>query len=113
MHVSRLGLTISPSKKEIVVFNGAPLGAWHGGHELPQPASIKHLTLVFHESGDMSPGLGNLEQHGTGAAAHWNAKIWHEALLWSKSFPIMVCLIDAIARPMIIVMIVAWPSSQS
>ena len=40
-----LGLTISPSKTEVVVFNGTASGTWHvGQHVLPQSASFKYLA---------------------------------------------------------------------
>ena len=93
-----LGLTISPSKTEVVVFNGTASSTWHvGQHQLPQSASFKYLGLVFHESGSMSPAFAKLAQNGKGVAARLNAK--HEALMCSKSFPMMRRLFDAVVRP--------------
>ena len=70
-----LGLTISPSKTEVVVFNGATPAMWHvGQHVLPQSASYKYLGLDFHESGSMLPAFAKLAQHGNGAAACLSAK---------------------------------------
>ena len=93
-----LGLTISPSKAEVVVFNGTASSTWHvGQHQLPQSASFKYLGLVFHESGGMSLAFRKLAQNGKGAAARLNAK--HKALICSKSFPMMRRLFDAVVRP--------------
>ena len=93
-----LGLTISPSKTEVVVFNGTASGTWHvGQHVLPQSASFKYLGLVFHESGSILPAFAKLAQNGKGAAARLSAK--HKALMCSKSFPMMRRLFDAVVRP--------------
>ncbi|RYE04530.1 MAG: reverse transcriptase family protein [Rickettsiaceae bacterium] len=93
-----LGLTVSPSKTEVVVFNGIASDTWHvGRHQLPQSASFKYLGLVFHESGSMSSAFAKLAQNGKGAAARLNAK--HKALMCNKSFPMMRRLFDAVVRP--------------
>ena len=93
-----MGLTISRSKTEVVVFNGMASGTWHvGDHVLPQSASFKYLGLTFHVSGSMSSAFAKLAQNGKGAAAHLSAT--HKALMCSKSFPMMRCLFDAIVRP--------------
>ena len=93
-----LGLTISPSKTEVVVFNGTASGTWHvGQHVLPQSASFKYLGLVFHESGSILPAFAELAQNGKGAAARLSAK--HKALTCSNSFPMMRRLFDAVVRP--------------
>ena len=51
-----MGLVISPTKTEVVVFNGpATASTWRvGAQVLPQSASFKYLGLIFHESGTMS-----------------------------------------------------------
>ena len=70
-----LGLTISPSKTEVVVFNGSSSDTWHvGQHVLPRSASFKYLGIVFHESGGMTEALARLLQNGKGAAARLSAK---------------------------------------
>lgn len=93
-----LGLTISRSKTEVMVFNSTVSGTWHvGGHVLPQSASFKNLGLTFHESGIMSSAFAKLAQNGKGAAARLSAT--HKTLMCSKSFPMMRCLFDAIVRP--------------
>ena len=93
-----LGLTISPSKTEVVVFNGSSSDTWHvGQHVLPRSASFKYLGIVFHESGGMTEALARLLQTGKGAAARLSAK--HKALMCDKSFPMMRRLFDAVVRP--------------
>ena len=93
-----LGLTISPSKTEGVVFNGSSSDTWHvEQHVLPQSASLKYLGIVFHESGGMTEALARLLQNGKGAAARLAAK--HKALMCDISFPMMRRLFDAIERP--------------
>ena len=93
-----LGLTISPSKTEVVVFNGSSCDTWHvGQHVLPRSASFKYLGIVFHESGSMTEALARLLQNGKGAAARLAAK--HKALMCDKSFPMMRRLFDAVVRP--------------
>ena len=72
-----LGLTISPSKTEVAVFNGS--------------------SIVFHESGGMTEALARLLQNGKVAAARLSAK--HKALMCDKSFPMMRRLFDAVVRP--------------
>ena len=43
-----LGLTISPSKTEVVVFNGSSPDTWHvGRHVLPWSASFKYLGICL------------------------------------------------------------------
>ena len=65
-----LGLTISPSKTEVVVFNGSSSDTWHvGQHVLPRSASFKYRGIVFHESGGITEALARLLQNGKGAAA--------------------------------------------
>ena len=60
---------------------------------------LKHLGLVFHESGSILPAFAKLAQNGKGAAARLSAK--HKALMCSKSFPMMRRLFDAVVRPMV------------
>ena len=61
-----LGLTISPSKTEVVVFNGTASGTWHvGQHVLPQSASFKYLALVFHESGSILPAFAEWQGYSS------------------------------------------------
>ena len=93
-----LGLTISPTKTEVVVFNGCTSDTWHvGQHQLPQAASFKYLGFVFHESGSMSPAFGRLAQNGKGANARLHAK--YKGLICDKSFPMMRRLFDAVVLP--------------
>ena len=74
-----LGLTISPSKTE-VVFIGSSSDTWHvGQHVLPRSASFKYLGIVFHKSGGMTEALARLLQTGKGSAARLSAK--HKALM--------------------------------
>ena len=60
-----LGLVISPTKTEVVVFNGpGTANTWRiGAQVLPQSASFKYLGLIFHESGTMSYALQMLWVH--------------------------------------------------
>ena len=93
-----LRLTISPSKTEVVIFNGSSSDTWHSGqHVLPRSASFKYLGIVFPESGGMTEALARLLQNGKGAAARLSAK--HKALMCDKSFPMMRRLFDAVVRP--------------
>ena len=68
-----MGLTISPTKTEVVVLNRAspqPYFSWHvGAQQLPVSASFKHLGLILHayESGSMTSALARLLQNGQGA----------------------------------------------
>ena len=83
-----LGLTISPSKTEVAVFNGSSSDTWLvGQHVLPRSLCFKYLGIVFHESGSMTEALARLLQNGKGAAARLSAK--HQALMCDKSFPMM------------------------
>ena len=89
-----MGLTISPSKTEVVVFNGSSSDTWHAGqHFLPRSASFKgllkfkYLGIVFHESGGMKEALARLLQNGKGATARLSAE--HKALMCDVSFPMM------------------------
>ena len=46
------GLTISPSKTEIVRINGTASGTWHvGQHVFTKSAFFRYLGIVYHESG--------------------------------------------------------------
>ena len=93
-----LGLTISPSKTKVVVFDGSSSDTWHvGQHVLPRSASFQFLGIVFHESDSMTEALAKLLQTGKGAAARLSTK--HKALMCDKSFPIMRRLFDAFVRP--------------
>ena len=69
------GLTISPSKTEVVVFNGSSSDTWHvGQHILPRSASFKYLGIGFHKSGSMTEALVRLLQNGKWAAARLSAQ---------------------------------------
>ena len=50
-----LGLVISPTKTEVVTFNGpgTPSPGHVGSQTLPQSSSFKYLGLIFHESGSL------------------------------------------------------------
>ena len=64
-----LGLTISPSKTEVVVFNGSSSDTWHvGQHVLSRSASFKYLGIVFHEPGGMTEALARLLQWQRGSS---------------------------------------------
>ena len=73
-----MGLTISPTKTELVVFNGPPSGStptWQvGASQLPVSPSFNFLGLIFHESGSMAPALARLLQNGKGATSVLSAK---------------------------------------
>ena len=96
-----MGLTISPTKTEVVVFNrptSGPLPAWQvGASQLPVSASFKYLGLIFHESGSMAPALARLLQNGKGAKSVLAAK--YKELHCDKSFPMMRRLFDAVVKP--------------
>ena len=93
-----IGLTISPTKTEVIVFNGCTSDTWHvGQHQLPQVASFKYLGFVFHESGSMSPAFERLAHNGKGANARLQAK--YKGLMCDKSFPMMRRLFDAVVLP--------------
>ena len=68
-----MGLNISPTKTEVVVFHPQPLDSqltWHvGGKLLPVSPSFKYLGLIFHQSGDMVRAFQRLLQNGNGAKA--------------------------------------------
>ncbi len=96
-----MGLTISPTKTEVVVFHRQPLDSeltWHvDGKLLPVSPSFKYLGLIFHQSGDMVPAFQRLLQNGNGAKASLIAKFKH--LHCDKSFPMMRRLFDAVVKP--------------
>ena len=82
-----LGLTISPTKTEVMVFNGHSSDSWHvGAHTLPRSATFEYLGLVLHESGSMSDALARLAHNGKGAMARLTAKF--AGLMCTKSFPV-------------------------
>ena len=79
-----LGLTVSPSKTEALVFNGTAPGTWHvRQHVPPQSASFRYLGLVFDSLAACCQDLQSLRKMGKGAAARLNAK--QEALVCSFS----------------------------
>ena len=92
-------MTISPTKTEVVVFNGlGTASSWRvGAQVLPQSASFKYLGLSFHESGKMSYALQRLAHNAVGACAQLRAKF--RGLLCQQSFPIMRRLFDALDLP--------------
>ena len=92
-------LVISPTKTEVVVFNGpGTASTWRfGAQVLPQSASFKYLGLSFHESGTMSYALQRLAHNAVGACAQLRAKF--RGLLCQQSFPIMRRLFDALVLP--------------
>ena len=94
-----LGLVISTTKTEVVVFNGpGTASTWRvGAQVLPQSASFKYLGLIFHESGTMSYALQRLAHNAVGACAQLRAKF--RGLLCQKSFPMMRRLFDALVLP--------------
>ena len=107
-----LGLTISPSNTEVVVFDGSSSDTWHvGQHVLPRSASFKYLGIVFHESGGMTEALARLLQNGKGVAARLSAK--HKALMCDKSFPMMRRLFDAVVRPTLLYGCEVWAPACS
>ena len=91
-----LGLVISATKTEVVVFNGPELAStWRIGTQvLPQSASFKYLGLIFHESGTMSCALQRLAHNGVGACAQLRAKF--RGLLCQSFFPMIRRLFDAL-----------------
>ena len=93
-----MGLTISPTKTEVMVFHGPAAGSWHvNGQTLPVSSSFKYLGLIFHESGSWTAAFKRLLQNGNGARARLAAK--YKALDCDKSFPMMRRLFDAVVRP--------------
>ena len=94
-----LGSVISPTKTEVVVFDGpGTANTWRvGAQVLPQPASFKYLGLIFHEPGTMSYALRRLAHNAVGACAQLRAKFI--GLLCQKSFPMMRHLFDALVLP--------------
>ena len=96
-----LGLVISTTKTEVVVFNGpGTASTWRvGAQVLPQSASFKYLGLIFHESGTMSYALQRLAHNAVGACAQLRAKF--RGLFCQKSFPMMRRLFDALVLPTI------------
>ena len=93
-----MGLTISPTKTEVVVFHGPAPGAWHvGGKPLPVSSSFKYLGLIFHETGSFTAAFSRLAQNGNGARVCLAAK--YKSLHCDTSFPMMRRLFDAVVRP--------------
>ena len=94
-----LGLVISTTRTEVVVFNGpGTASTWRvGAQVLPQSARFKYLGLIFHESGTMSYALQRLAHNAVGACAQLRAKF--RGLLCQKSFPMMRRLFDALVLP--------------
>ena len=94
-----LGLVISPTKTEVVVFNGPGTPSlWHvGSQTLPQSPSFKYFGLVFHESGSLSPALKALAQNAVGARAQLQTKF--KRLMRDKSVPMLRRLFDALVLP--------------
>ncbi len=96
-----MGLTISPTKTEVVVFHPQPLHSqltWHvGGKYLPVSPSFKYLGLILHQSGGMVPAFQRLLQNGNGAKATLIAKF--KRLHCNKYFPMMRRLFDAVVKP--------------
>ena len=90
-----LGLTISPTNTEVVVFKGHSSDSWLvGAHTLPKSATFKYLGLVFHESGSMSDALARLADIGKGAMARLTAKF--AGLMCTKAFSMLRRLFDAV-----------------
>ena len=91
-----LCLVISPTKTEVVVFNGPGTPcSWHvGSQTLPQSSSFKYLGLAFHESGSLSPALKRLAQNTAGAHAQLQTKF--KRLMCGKSIPMVRRLFDAL-----------------
>ena len=88
-----LGLIISPSKTEVVVFNGSSSDMWHvGQHVLPE-------------------ALARLLQNGKGAAARLSAK--HKTLMCEVSFPMMRRLFNAAVRPTVLYGCDVWAPACS
>ncbi len=72
------------------------LKAHRGKYPLDMTESFKHLGLIFHESGSMTPALERLLQNGNGARSCLAAK--YKQLHCNKSFPMMMRLFDAICQ---------------
>ncbi len=68
-----LGLTISPTKTEVVFFHRRPFESeltWPVDDKLlPVFAFCKYLGLIFHQSGEMVPAFQRLLQNENGAKA--------------------------------------------
>ena len=95
---SHMGLTISSSKTEVMVFNGSSTDTWLlGDYALPRSTTFKYLGLIFHESGDVSPAFARLAQNGRGASARLREKI--KKLMCDTSLPMMRRLFDAVVLP--------------
>ena len=94
-----IGMVISPSKTEVVVFNGPGSAcSWRVGSQvLPQSSSFKYLGLVFHESGSLSNALKRLAQNAVGALFQLRSKF--KRLMCDTSFPMMRRLFDALVLP--------------
>ena len=97
-----LGLVISPTKTEVVLFNGpATPSSWHvGSLTLPQSSSFKYLDLIFHEFGSLSPALKQLAQNAVGARAQLRRKF--KRLMYDKSVPKMRRLFEALVLPAVL-----------
>ena len=91
-----MGLIISPTKTEVVVFNGpGTASTWRVGTQvLPQSASFKYLGLIFHKSGTVSYALQRRAHNAVGACAQLRTKF--RGLLCQHSFPMMRRLFDAL-----------------
>ena len=98
-----MGLVISPTKTEVVVFNGpGTASTWRvGAQVLPQSASFKYLGLIFQESGTMSYALQRLAHNAVGACAQPGLRAKFRGLLCQQSFPIMRRLFDALVLPIV------------
>ena len=106
-----MGLTISPTQTEVVVFSAPPsdssdpkIGAdlpapqWHiGSSQLLVCSSFEYLGLIFHEPGSMQPALARLVHNGNGAKAGAAAK--YKELHCDKSFLMIRRLFDAVVKP--------------
>ena len=90
-----MGLVISPTKTEVIVFDGPGIAStWRvSAQVLPQSASFKYLGLIFHGSATMSYALQRLAHNAVGACAQLRAKF--RGLLCQQSFPILRRLFDA------------------
>ena len=110
---SSLGLVISPTKTEVVVFNNpGTANTWRvGAQVLPQSASFKYLGLIFHESGTMSYALQQQAHDAVGACAQLRAEL--RGLLCQKSFPMMRRLFDALVLPTVVQRFGALLASQA
>ena len=94
-----MGLLISPTKTEVVVFIGPGTASTRriGAQSLAQSTSFKYLGLIFHESGTMSYALQRLAHNAVGACAQLRAKF--KGLLCQQSFPMMRRFFDALGLP--------------